>query len=106
LNYTLSAGYLVLPVEYKSYDQLNFNVYMEILAQQGLDKRAYLTNEKVYYIDMAPAVQFIFNSNSKLNIGYRHQIKGVGERSMKNSFLVSFEHTFFNALKKKTSSSL
>lgn len=106
LNYTLSAGYLVLPVEYKSYDQLNFNVYMEILAQQGLDKRAYLTNKKVYYVDMAPAVQFIFNSNSKLNIGYRQQIKGAGQRSMKSSFLVSFEHTFFNALKKKTYNSL
>ncbi len=94
LNYSLSAGYLVLPRVYENFDQLNFNIYTEILAQQVLNKNA-------YFIDMAPAIQFIFNSNSKLNIGYRFQLNGNALRAVERSYLVSFEHTFFNALKKR-----
>ena len=94
INYSLSAGQLILPVEYTSYEQLNFNIYLEILGQHALDKNA-------WFIDAAPAIQFIFNSNSKLNLGYRFQLNGNALRGVDNSFLISFEHTFFNALKKK-----
>jgi hypothetical protein len=94
MNYSLSAGYLVLPREYTSYDQLNFNIYGELIAQQAMGKDA-------YYIDAAPAIQFIFGSNSKLNLGYRFQVKGNALRAVEKSYLVSFEHTFFNALKKR-----
>jgi hypothetical protein len=97
MNYTLSAGYLVLPREYTSYNQLNFNIYTEFLAQHAIG------DGKTYFIDAAPAIQFIFNSNSKLNLGYRFQVKGNANRSMQKSFLVSFEHTFFNVLRKKKS---
>ena len=96
INYSLSAGQLILPVEYTSYDQLNFNLYLEILGQHALDKNA-------SFLDFAPAMQFIFNSNSKLNLGYRFQVNGNALRGVENSFLISFEHTFFNALKKRKS---
>jgi len=94
MNYALSAGYLVLPYEYKSYEQLNLNLYAELLAQKiiGMDR---------YFIDLAPSIQFIFNSNSKLNLGYRFQLDGNALRSAQRSYLVSFEHTFFNVLKKR-----
>ena len=91
INYSLSAGYLVLPLEYTSYDQLNLNLYAEVLGQRTFGKKS-------YFIDVAPAIQFIFNSNSKLNVGYRFQVAGDALRGVEKSFLVSFEHTFFNAL--------
>lgn len=94
MNYTLSAGYLVLPREYKSYDQLNFNIYTELLAQR-------IFESKRYYIDIAPAIQFLIKSNSKINLGYRKQLKGTMYRGFTESFLFSFEHTFFNALRKR-----
>jgi hypothetical protein len=93
LNYSLSAGYLVLPFEYTSYNQLNVNIYTEFLGQQTFGKGT-------YYLDAAPAIQLIFNSNSKLNLGYRFQLSGNANRSATKSFLISFEHTFFNVLKK------
>lgn len=99
MMYTLSTGYLILPLEYTSYDQLNFNVYTELLAQQSIG------DKKTHFIDLAPAIQFIFHSNSKLNFGYRFQLRGNAERAMERSFLVSFEHTFFNALRKKKKAS-
>lgn len=94
LNYSLSAGYLVLPKEYTDYKQTNLNFYVEILGQQTLDR-------KTYYWDIAPALQLIFNSNAKLNIGRRMQLSTTMDRMARNSWLVSFERTFLNALQKK-----
>ncbi|HEU4470803.1 MAG TPA: hypothetical protein VFR58_06970 [Flavisolibacter sp.] len=96
LNYTLSAGYLVLPRVYKNYDQLNLNVYTELIGQRTLDR-------KTFYVDLAPAVQLIFSSNTKLNLGYRFQLNGNQFRNMEKSYLVSLEHTFFNLLKRRKS---
>lgn len=94
MNYSVSGGYLVLPLEYKDYRQTNLNVYTEVIAQQSIDRSA-------YYVDLAPSVQLIFNSNAKLNLGYRFQVDGDMQRMTRNSWLLAFERTFLNALKKK-----
>jgi hypothetical protein len=94
LNYSFSSGYLVLPINYTGYKQTNMNVYVELLGQQSLDRN-------IHYVDLAPALQFIFNSTSKLNVGYRFQLNGNMERMTKQSWLLSYEYTFLNALKKK-----
>ncbi len=94
MNYAVSAGYLVLPKEYKDYRQTNLNLYAELLAQQTLDR-------STYFVDLATAMQLIFNSNAKLNLGYRVQLGGNMQRMTSNSWLISFERTFLGALKKK-----
>lgn len=93
-NYSASAGFLLLPFKYTSYKQLNVNLYTELLGQQLLDK-------KMYYVDLAPALQFIFNSNAKLNLGYRFQLNSDMHRMSEKQWLVSFEYVFLNALRKK-----
>jgi len=98
LNYSLSAGYLVLPLEYKDYNQTNLNIYAELLGGQNLD-----WEYEKYYLDLAPSIQLIFKSTSKLNLGYRFQLKSDIYRNMKNSWMVSYEYIFLNALKKKPS---
>ncbi len=65
-----------------------------MLGQQILDK-------KLFFVDLAPAVQFIFNSNAKLNVGYRFQLNGNMHRMAEKQWLVSFEYVFLNALRKK-----
>ena len=92
MNYSLSAGYLLLPREYRDYRQTNLNLYCEWLAQQGLDR-------SVYFIDMAPAVQLIFNSTTKVNVGYRYQLTGNMDRMARNSWLISVEHSILNAIR-------
>lgn len=94
MHYSLSAGYLLFPKEYTDYKQTNLNLYLEMLAQQTLDR-------KTHYVDLAPAVQFIFNSTAKLNLGYRFQVSNTMQRMNSNSWLISFEQTFLGALKKK-----
>lgn len=112
-NYALSAGYLVLPRSYSSYKQTNFNLYLEMIGSRGDGPQyvaygggggmvnLYYENEKFHFLDLAPAMQLIFNSSSKLNIGYRFQVSGNAYRMAQSALFVSFEHTFLNALRKK-----
>ena len=88
LSYSLSAGYLLLPKEYKNYGQTNVNAYVELLGSKSLD-------QKFYALDLAPALQFIFNSNSKVNIGYRFQMTSSMHRMATNVWQLGFEHTSF-----------
>ncbi len=94
MNYSLSAGYLVFPKEYTDYKQMNLNLYTELLAQQTLDR-------KTHYVDIAPALQFIFNSNFKVNLGYRFQVSGNMDRMAADSWQLSVERTFLRAFKRK-----
>jgi hypothetical protein len=93
-NYSVSAGYLLLPKEYTSYKQTNVNLYTEFLAQNTWDNKA-------YFIDAAPAIQFIFNSIAKVDVGYRTQISGNMQRMGNSYFLVRFEYNFLNIFSKK-----
>jgi len=96
LNFSLSGGYLLFPKSYTNYDQTNINLYAEILGGRNLD----WTYEK-NFIDLAPSIQFIFKSTSKLNIGYRFQLKSDIVRPAINSFIISYEYLFLNSLRKK-----
>lgn len=96
VNYSLSAGYLLFPFSYTDYKQTNVNLYAEVLGSRNLA----WASEK-YFVDLAPSVQFIFNSAGKLNIGYRFQLAGDIDRMARQSFMVSYEHLFLNALRRK-----
>ena len=96
MNYSISAGCLLYPKEYTDYKQVNVNFYTELLAEQTLDINKHC-------VDLAPALQFVFNSNAKLNIGYRFQVSGTMSRMSKENWQLSFERTFLNVLKKNKS---
>jgi hypothetical protein len=96
INYSLSAGYLLFPFSYTNYQQTNVNLYLELLGSRNLGWSA----EK-RFVDLAPSVQFIFSSTGKLNLGYRFQISGDVKRLANQSFMLSYEHIFLNALPKK-----
>ncbi|GGH11492.1 hypothetical protein GCM10007352_17780 [Mucilaginibacter phyllosphaerae] len=89
LAYTLSAGYLLLPKQYKSYNQVNLNLYAELL---GKTNPGYGQS----YLDVAPAVQFIFNSVCRLDFSYRTPLYNNMLRNSANMYLIRFEYNFFN----------
>ena len=90
MNFTFSAGRLMLPRQYTDYRQTNVNLMIELLGQ-------YNPGPGKYYIDAAPAVQFIFNSQGRIDIGLRKQVKTSMTRSALESWLVRFECNLFNA---------
>jgi hypothetical protein len=92
VTYSLSAGYLLLPRSYHSFEQTNLNLYVELLGK---------TNMNEQYIDIAPAIQFIFNSTTRLDLSYRTELTGNMQRNVFNTFLLRFEHNIFNVTKSK-----
>lgn len=80
-NYSLSMGLLCLPFKYKNYKQTNVNIYAEFvgknyeaakISRNGeqilIDKVPSL--EKGNYLEFHPSVQFIFNSNLRIDFSY------------------------------------
>ncbi|QEC77182.1 hypothetical protein [Mucilaginibacter ginsenosidivorax] len=89
IAYTLSAGYLLLPRHYRDYSQTNMNLYVELLGKTN-------PGHVQSYLDVAPAVQFIFNSLCRLDFSYRAPLYNAMERNSKNMYLVRLEYNFFN----------
>lgn len=94
INYSLSAGRLILPKSYIGYKQMNFNVMLEVLGQRLLE------NGKMY-LDIAPSIQFIINSQTRVDIGYKHQLYSNMSRTAPNGLLIRVEHVLFNAISLK-----
>ncbi len=90
IGYSLSAGYLLLPKRYTDYKQTNVNLYIELLGKSGWKGGG-------TYLDIAPAIQFIFGSTTRLDFSYQSQITGDLSRLSKTNFLIRLEHNLFNA---------
>ena len=67
---------------------------MEFLGQSFTDKRQ-------YYLDVAPAVQFIFNSISRLDFSYRTQLAGNINRLGNSNFMIRLEYNLLNVFGNK-----
>ena len=91
VNYSFSFGKLMLPKEYKDYRQTNINLMVETLSQVN-------NGSGKYYLDIAPTVQFIFNSQSRIDLSYRRQISSNLLRTAPNGFFIRVEHNFFSVL--------
>lgn len=91
MNYSLSFGQLIFPRSYTGYKQVNVNVLVELLGQSLLD------NGKAY-LDVAPALQVIVNSQVRIDVGYKRQLYSSIARTAPNGFMVRFEYLLFNVL--------
>lgn len=91
INYTFSFGKLLLPKEYTNYNQTNLNIMVEFLGQK-------LVGNSKSYLDIAPSLQLIIHSQTRVDFGYRHQIYSDALRTAPNGFLIRLEHLLFNAL--------
>ena len=87
--YTLSAGYLLFPRKYENYDQVNLNIYAELLGKSnpGYGQR---------YMDFAPGFQLIINSFIRVDFSYRTPLYNDMVRSSANTYLVRLEYNLFN----------
>lgn len=94
LQYSFSNGVLLYPTSYTSYGQTNVNLYVELIGQS-------LFSGKAHYVDIAPAIQFIFNSQAKLNLSYRLPLVNQTNRATYNTASISWDYLFFNALPKR-----
>ena len=88
INGVASWGRLFFPKKYTGYKQTNVNLMAEVLTQ-------YQPQTGRWFVDIAPSVQFIFNSQTRLDIGYRRELGGNMLRTAPNGLLVRVEHVVF-----------
>ena len=93
-NYTLSFGKLMYPKKYTNYKQTNINLMVEFVGQT-------INENGKSYLDVMPAVQFIFNSQARLDFAYRQELVNSMVRSAPNGFYFNLYYTFFDLKSKK-----
>lgn len=92
INYTLSAGKLMLPKKYTSFNQTNVNLMVELLGQR-------LNGNGLSYLDVAPSIQFIIRSQARIDIAWRKQLYSTMNRTAANGIVVKLEYNLFNVFK-------
>ena len=90
-NYTLSFGKLMYPKKYTNFKQTNINTMVEFVGQT-------LNGNGKSYLDVVPSIQFILNSQARIDIGYKTQLVSSVNRVSPNGILFNFEYTFFNLI--------
>lgn len=90
INYTLSTGRLILPKDYTNYGQINLNIMVECLGQ-------YLPENGKSFMDATASIQFIFNSQTRVDVAYKREVYSNMLRTAPNGFMIRIEHLLFNA---------
>lgn len=91
-NYTLSFGKLMYPKRYTSFKQTNINLMIEFLGQT-------INENGKSFLDVVPSVQFIFNSQARIDIAYREELLNSMSRTAPNGFYLNLYYTFFDMKK-------
>lgn len=112
LDYRLSMGYLLYPKRYKSFDQTNFNIYLEFIGKKysstivkvfyGQDNAYWLQNnlypiglQKGAFLDISPGVQAIIRSNTRIDFAMTFPFLGTSYAKLYPVYTIGVQHYFF-----------
>ena len=90
-NYTFSIGKLMYPKKYTSFKQTNINLMLEFVGQT-------INENGKSYLDVVPAIQFIINSQARIDLAYRHKLISSMLRTAPNGVYLNLEYNFYNIL--------
>lgn len=91
-NYTLSFGKLMYPKKYTTYKQTNINLMLEFVGQT-------INENGKSYLDIVPAIQFIINSQARIDLAYRQELVSSMLRTAPNGVYFNLYYTSFNITK-------
>jgi hypothetical protein len=91
-NYTFSLGRLMHPKKYTSFKQTNINIMVEFVGQT-------INENGKSFLDVVPAIQFIFNSQARIDLAYRKELYSSMLRTAPNGIYFNLYYTFFNLKK-------
>lgn len=112
LTYNLSFGYLVYPQKYERYNQTNINIYLEFTGKAyeaakvdlfiGTDREYYLQNSRYptalqqgYYVDISPGLQFIINSNLRIDASTTLQLINLSYTKLYSVYTLGLQYYFY-----------
>ncbi len=88
-NYTFSIGKLFYPKKYTDLKQTNINAMVEFQGQK-------LNGNNKSFLDIAPSIQLIINSQARIDFAYIQQLYSNMQRTAPTGFYVKLEYNFFN----------
>lgn len=98
---SLSIGALAYPLQYNSsFKKTNVNLYAEFLGGWNSGFEGAVGPHPVqngHWIDLQPAIQFIFNSQTRLDLAYRFELDANVRRMGPNMVMLRLEHLLFQA---------
>ncbi len=105
-SWGLQFGYLAFPRKYKSYDDLNINLYLEILGKnfggatvrendKSFDTSRLFSLQAGSYVEVRPGVQLVINSKSRIDISVANSITGRSFLYIFPMLQVNYQKYFF-----------
>lgn len=88
-NYSISFGKLMYPKKYTNFKQTNINLMVEFVGQT-------INENGKSYVDVVPAIQFIINSQARIDLAYRQELVSSMLRTAPNGVYLNLYYTFFN----------
>ncbi len=106
ISYNLSFGYLVFPRTYKSYKQMNVNVYLELMGKTFGSGQIHKNEQEVKILETdrfngqslmeaRPALQFIFNSNTRVDLSCGFPVIGSSYARFYPAYYFNLQHFFY-----------
>lgn len=106
--YNISIGYLLFPLKYKSYKDLNLNIYVEFM-NKIYEEAEYVhhgipVNPDFYpvlvgclYSEVRPAIQFIINSNTRIDASVSLPIYQRIETRSYPVYMINIQRYFYKS---------
>ncbi len=98
---SLSIGGLAYPLKYSSsFKKTNVNLYAEMLGGWNSGYEGVIGLHPIqngHWLDLQPAIQFIFNSQTRLDLAYRFELDANVRRMGPNMVMFRLEHLLFKA---------
>ena len=94
-NYTLSFGKLMYPKKYSDFKQTNINLMVEFVGQT-------LNENQKSFLDVVPSIQFIVNSQARIDLAYKQELYSSMLRSAPNGVYLNLQYTFFSIKRSKS----
>jgi hypothetical protein len=105
LNYNLSFGYLLFPRHYSDYKQVSVSLYAEFMGKSYESAKVFQYGAEVpietdllkagNYVDVHPGLQFIFNSNTRLDLSVGAPLVRQAYTHFYPYFYIALQHYFY-----------
>lgn len=113
VKYDLSIGYLLYPSQYESYNQANYNIYLELIGRSYEGAKITQNGEVAEiaspalmagnYIEARPGIQKIFNSNTRLDLSIGFDLSNRSWIHFTPLYTVGLQHYFYLAKRSRES---
>lgn len=111
IKYNISLGYRLSPKKYEGYEQVNWNVYIELIGKT-YDAATVIQNgteittrtaalKKGSYIEVYPGIQRIINSNTRIELCYGFELIGYSYVHFTPLWTLAIQRYFYNTSKAK-----